>query len=321
MIDVVCIGNAIVDVLVQVDDAFIAEAGLDKGAMQLVEADEAKRLYAPLTDSLEQSGGGAANTAAIIAKLGGDATFVGRVADDALGATFTHDIRGVGVTFDPPSALELPATAHCTILITPDGERTMNTFLGASGLIGPNDIDDDVIAAAPVTYLEGFLWDAPLGREACLRAIGIARDAGQRVALALNDAYLIDRHRDEFFELLGGQVDSVFGNESEACALFEIDEVDDAITRLGELCALTVVTRSEKGSTLVIDGVRIDVEGVPVDRVVDTTGAGDSFAGGFLYGMTHGMAPEGCASLGAACASATIVNIGARPAADLRTLL
>ena len=163
MTDVVCIGNAIVDVLVQVDDAFIAEAGLQKGSMHLVEADEAKRLYAAVTDSIEQSGGGAANTAAVIAKLGGNPTFVGRVADDALGAVFIHDIRSVGVTFDPPAALELPATAHCTILISPDGERTMNTFLGACGLLGPDDIDEHVIAAAPVTYLEGFLWDPPHG--------------------------------------------------------------------------------------------------------------------------------------------------------------
>ncbi len=321
MSDVVCVGSAIVDVLVRVDDDFIAAAGLDKGGMRLVEADEAKRLYASLTDAVEQSGGGAANTAAIIAKLGGDVAFIGRVADDALGASFTHDIRRVGVTFDPPPALELPSTAHCTILISPDGERTMNTFLGACGLLSPADLDAEVIAAASVVYVEGFLWDPPSGREAVLAAIAIAKSAGKQVALALNDPYCVDRHRDEFLAVLDGTVDIVFGNESEACAMFEIDDVEEATRRLGELCGLVATTRSEKGSVLVVNGERIEVPGVPVDKVVDTTGAGDAYAGGFLYGLTHGLDPAKCAALGSACASETIQHIGARPAADLRTLL
>ena len=319
--DVVCVGSAIVDVLVRVDDAFIAAAGLDKGSMRLVEADEAKRLYAAVTESVEQSGGGAANTAVIIAKLGGNVTFIGRVADDALGASFTHDIRSVGVSFDPPSAMELPATAHCTILITPDGERTMNTFLGACSLLSPSDLDTAALRAAPVTYVEGFLWDAPSGREAVLAAIDIAKNAGRQVALALNDPYCVDRHRAEFLAALEGPIDLVFGNESEACAVFEIDDVDEASRRLGELCPLVATTRSEKGSVLYVEGKRIEVPGVPVDRVVDTTGAGDAYAGGFLYGLTHGLDPAACAALGSACASETIRHIGARPAADLTTLL
>lgn len=321
MSDVVCIGSAIVDVLVQVDDAFIAGAGLDKGAMRLVEADEAKNLYAALVDSTEQSGGAAANTAAIIAKLGGDVVFIGRVANDALGAAFTHDIRQVGVTYDPPPAPELPSTAHCTILITPDGERTMNTYLGACGLLSPTDIEPDVVVGGSILFVEGFLWDPPLGREAVMTAIAMAKDAGRQVALSLNDPYCVDRHRDEFTALLKNRtIDLVFGNDTEAPAVFETDDIDDAIRRLGEWCPHVVVTRGEKGSSLVIKGERIDVPSVPVD-VIDTTGAGDAFAGGYLYGITHGYEPAAAAALGSACASAVIVSIGARPHVDLRTLL
>ncbi|HUR77532.1 MAG TPA: adenosine kinase [Acidimicrobiales bacterium] len=319
--EVVCVGSAIVDVLVRVDEEFIGSAGLDKGAMRLVDADEAKRLYAALTDAVEQSGGGAANTAVIIAKLGGDVSFIGRVADDALGAAFTEDIRRVGVHFEPPPAMELPATAHCTILITPDGERTMNTFLGACSLLSPADLDESALRAAAVTYVEGFLWDAPHGKEAVLAAVDIAKSAGRKVALALNDPYCVDRHRAEFLDVLDGRVDLVFGNESEACAVFETHDLEEATRRLGELVPLVATTRSEKGSVLVVDGVRVEVPGVPVDRLVDTTGAGDAYAGGFLYGLTHGYEPAACAALGSACASETIQHVGARPAADLKTLL
>ncbi|HVV36361.1 MAG TPA: adenosine kinase [Acidimicrobiales bacterium] len=319
--EVVCLGSAIVDVLVRVDDDFITTAGLDKGAMRLVEADEAKRLYAALTDAVEQSGGGAANTAAIIAKLGGGVTFIGRVADDALGAAFTHDIRRVGVTFDPRPAPALPSTAHCTILVSPDGERTMNTYLGACSEMSPHDVDTATVAAAELLYCEGFLWDAPSCRDAALAAIDAAKASGTRVALALNDQYCVDRHRAEFLELLAGPVDLVFGNETEVRAVFETDDLEDAGRRLGELCPLVATTRSEKGSVLYVKGERVAVPGVPVDQVVDTTGAGDAYAGGFLYGLTHGYEPEQCAALGSACASETIRHIGARPAADLTTLL
>src|SRR5690349_3955566 len=231
--------------------------------MALVAADEAKRLYAAITESVEQSGGGAANTAAIIAKLGGNVTFVGRVADDALGSAFTHDIRRVGVTFEPPTALELPSTAHCTILISPDGERTMNTFLGACGLLSPEDLDVAALRAAPVTYVEGFLWDPPSGRDAVLAAIEIAKAAGNQVALALNDPFCVDRHRDEFLDVLDGTVDLVFGNETEVPRLFETDDLEEAMARLGGMVHLVATTRSEKGSTLYVDGERIDVPGVP----------------------------------------------------------
>jgi sugar/nucleoside kinase (ribokinase family) len=319
--EVVCIGSAIVDVLVRVDDDFITGAGLTKGTMALVDADEAKRLYAALTDAVEQSGGGSANTAAIVAKLGGNVTFLGRVADDALGASFTHDIRRVGVTFNPPPATELPATAHCTILISPDGERTMNTFLGACSELAPADLDADAIAAASVLYTEGFLWDAPSCRDASLRAIEIAKANGTQVALALNDQYCVDRHRAEFLAVLDGTVDIVFGNESEVCAVFESDDLEDAGRRLGDLCPLVATTRSEKGSVLYVKGERIAVPGVPVDKVVDTTGAGDAYAGGFLFGITHGYDPVAAAALGSACASETIQHVGARPAADLRMFL
>ncbi len=319
--DVVCVGNAIVDVLAEVDEAFIAELELDKGSMRLVDADVASAIYAAVTSSVERSGGAAGNTAAALASLGGRASFIGRVADDALGASFVHDIRKSGVSFELPAALGGPPTAHCLILVTPDGERTMNTYLGASQLLAAGDIGLDLIASASITYLEGYLWDPPLAKDAFRVAMDAAGRVNRKVAFALSDAFCVDRYRDEFAELLNGPVDIVFGNDVEAKSMFETDDLEGAITELGRLCEVVVITRGPEGSSIVTNGERVDVPGVPVEKVVDTTGAGDVFAAGFLYGLTHEMSPYQAASLGAACASETISQMGARPDRDLRDFL
>ena len=319
--DAVCVGNAIVDVLAEVDESFIADLELDKGSMRLVDADVASTIYASVTSAVERSGGSAGNTAAALASLGGTASFVGRVANDALGASFVHDIRKSGVSFELPPAEGGPPTAHCLILVTPDGERTMNTYLGASQLLTAGDIDLDLIASASVTYLEGYLWDPPLAKDAFRVAMDAAGRANRKVAFALSDAFCVDRYRDEFADLLAGPVDIVFGNDVEALSMFETDDLEAAITELGRLCEVAVITRGPDGSSIVTNGERVDVPGVPVEKVVDTTGAGDVFAAGFLYGLTHEMSPHAAASLAAACASETISQMGARPERDLRDFL
>lgn len=319
--DVVCVGNAIVDVLARVEESFIADLELDKGSMRLIEADVAKDIYAMVIDSVERSGGAAGNTAAAVASLGGAASFIGRVADDALGATYMHDIRKSGVSFDVPPAEDGPPTAHCLILVTPDGERTMNTYLGASQNLVANDIDRRLIAGAAVTYLEGYLWDPPHAKDAFRVAIDAAGAANRLVAFSLSDAFCVDRYRDEFAELLAGPVDIVFGNDTEALSMLQTEDLDAAITELGRLCEIAVITCGAEGSSIVTNGERIDVPCVPVAKVVDTTGAGDAFAGGFLFGLTHDFSPYQAASLGAACASETISHLGARSDRNLSELL
>jgi len=319
--DVVCVGNAIVDVLARVDESFVADLKLDKGSMRLVEADVAKEIYALVTDSIERSGGAAGNTAAAIASLGGSASFIGRVADDALGATYMHDIRKAGVSFEVPPAADGPPTAHCLILVTPDGERTMNTYLGASQNLVAADIDRELIASSAVTFLEGYLWDPPHAKDAFRVAMDAARSANRKVAFSLSDAFCVDRYREEFADLLTGPVDIVFANDTEALSLLQTEDLDAATTELGRLCEIAVITRGAEGSSIVTNGERVDVPCVPVQEVIDTTGAGDAFAGGFLYGFTHDFDPYQSASLGAACASETISQLGARSDRDLRELL
>jgi adenosine kinase len=319
--DVVCVGNAIVDVLAEVDEAFIVELGLDKGSMRLVEADVASAIYAAVTSSVERSGGSAGNTAAAVASLGGGASFIGRVADDALGASFIHDIRKAGVSYELSPAADGPPTAHCLILVTPDGERTMNTYLGASQNLTADDIDKDLVTRASITYLEGYLWDPPHAKDAFRVAMDAARNAHRKVAFALSDGFCVDRYRDEFAELLAGPVDIVFGNDVEARSMFQTDDLEAAISELGRLCEVAVITRGPEGSSIVTNGERVDVPAVPVEKVIDTTGAGDVFAAGFLYGLTHEYSPYQAASLAAACASETIAQIGARPERDLRDFL
>jgi adenosine kinase len=320
-LDAVCVGNAIVDVLSEVDESFVAELGVAKGSMRLVEADVASSIYQTLSDTFEASGGAAANTAFGLARLGGRAAFVGRVAKDELGVTFTEDIQRSGVAFDLAPSIDGPPTAHCMILVTPDGERTMNTYLGASQNLVPDDIDGTLIASAAVTYLEGYLWDPPHAKDAFRVAMEAARAANRKVAFSLSDAFCVDRYRDEFHELLNGPVDIVFGNDVEARSMLMTEDLDVAIDELGRMCEIVVVTRGPEGSSIVTNGERIDVPAEPVARVIDTTGAGDAFAAGFLFGYTHDYSPYQAASLGAACASETIGHLGARAKRDLRELL
>jgi sugar/nucleoside kinase (ribokinase family) len=318
-LDVLGIGNAIVDVLSHADEGFLAEHDLPKGAMTLIDAERADRLYGAMGPGIEVSGGSCANTVVGAASLGSRVAYVGKVRDDQLGGIFAHDIRAAGVGFATPSASDGPGTARCLILVTPDAQRTMCTYLGACVELGPEDVDRDLVAGAAVTYLEGYLWDPPRAKEAFRVAMDTARQAGRRVALTLSDPFCVERHRGEFLELVDGPVDVLFANEHEIAALYETD-VDDAVAAVRGRCEVAVVTRSERGSLVVTaDGVE-EVPAVPVERVVDTTGAGDLFAGGFLHGLTRGMALAECARLGGVVAAEVISHFGARPETDLADL-
>lgn len=319
---VVCIGNAIVDVLAQADDAFLAEHGMAKGGMQLIDAEAATRIYAAMGSAIESSGGSAANTAAGIASFGGSVAFVGKVADDQLGEVFTHDIRAIGVQYDPPAvAADSPPTARCLVVVTPDAERTLNTFLGVSSLIGPADVDPDLVAAADIVYCEGYLWDLPDAKAAIRVGMDAARAAGKRVAFTLSDSFCVDRHRDEFLDLIEQHVDILFANEAEITSLYQTEEFDVAAGKVAGHVAVAALTRSEQGSEVLTSaGERIAVPAAPVAAVLDTTGAGDLYAAGFLFGLTSGRSLEDCARLGGIAAAEVISHLGARPAVSLADL-
>lgn len=317
--DVAGIGNAIVDVLSHADDAKLAALGLNKGVMTLIDADRAERIYAQMGPGVECSGGSVANTIAALAALGGKGVYVGKVGNDQLGAVFRHDLRSLGVTFDTPAAEDGPVTARCLILVTPDGLRTMQTYLGASVLLGPDDIDPATIAGAEVTYLEGYLWDPPKAKDAFRKAARIAHEAGRKVALSLSDPFCVDRHRAEFLALLAEQVDIVFANEAEIALLYRTD-FDDALRQVRAHCAIAAVTRGEKGSVVVAGDEVVVSAAEPVGKVVDTTGAGDLYAAGFLYGLTRGRSLAASARLGGLCAAEIISHFGARPESDLARL-
>ena len=319
-LDVVGIGNAIVDVLVHADDAFLAEHALTKDAMTLIDAGRADLLYARMGPGVEVSGGSAANTLAGLAALGGRAAFIGMVHDDQLGTVFAHDIRAAGVRFDTAAAAAGAPTARCLIVVTPDGHRTMSTYLGACVELGPEEVDDDLIAAAEITYLEGYLWDPPNAKEAFRKALRIAHAHGRRVALTLSDSFCVDRHREEFLDLVAGHVEILFANQMEIMALYRVGDFDSALQHVREHCEVAALTRSEKGSVIVAgDEVHV-IDAHPVDKVVDTTGAGDLYAAGFLYGLTRGWALDRCARLGGLAAAEIIGHVGARPQADLAEL-
>jgi sugar/nucleoside kinase (ribokinase family) len=319
--DVLGLGNAIVDVLARADDAFLVRHGFNKGAMHLIDEETAHRIYGDMGAGIEASGGSAANSMAGIASMGGRAAFVGKVRDDQLGSIFAHDIRSVGVHFDTPFATSGPSTARCLILVTPDGERTMNTYLGACVELGPEDIDEKQVTAAKVTYMEGYLWDKQSAKEAFLKAAAMAHTAGREIALSLSDPFCVERHRDEFRNLVTSQVDVLLANEDEIKSLYQQDHFDDALQLVRKDCALAVLTRSEAGAVVVRgDEVHV-VSAVPVEEVIDATGAGDLFAAGFLYGHTNGYDLAGCARLGAAAAAEVIGHFGARPETDLRSLV
>ena len=319
-IDVVGIGNAIVDVLSQTDDAFLARHGLTKGAMMLIDAQQATRLYASMAPAVEVSGGSAANTMAGIASLGGAGAFIGKVRDDQLGEVFAHDIRSIGVSFLTPPALEGQPTGRCLILVTPDAQRTMNTFLGAANELTPDDVNPAVIQAARVTYLEGYLWDPEAAKDAFRKAVDIAHAAGRKVALTLSDSFCVDRHRDEFRALVD-QVDIVFANEAEITSLYEVKTFEEAMEAVRKEARIAVLTRSEKGSVVVRGSETHAVAAAPVAKVVDTTGAGDLYAAGFLYGYTQGKPLAECARLGGIAAAEVIAHVGARPEQPLRGLV
>ncbi len=319
--DVAGIGNAIVDVLTQTDDAFLEGEGLAKGAMTLVDETQAAQVYDKAGPAMECSGGSAANTIAVMARLGAKTAFMGKVKNDAFGKIFGHDIRSLGVHFDTAAAEDGPATANCLVLVTPDAQRTMLTYLGASIHLTPRDIDLEVIKAAKVTYLEGYLWDPEEAKEAFRTAAAAAREAGREVALSLSDPFCVDRHRADFRDLIEGHVDILFANEAEIMSLYEVDDFDAAIEQVKGHCKIAVVTRSEKGSVVVSDaGVQV-VAAAPVTQVIDTTGAGDAYAAGFLYGYTQGEDLATCARMGGIAAAEVISQMGARPETDLKAAM
>jgi sugar/nucleoside kinase (ribokinase family) len=318
--DVVGIGNAIVDIIGRCDDSFLSKHDLAKGFMRLIDAQEADRLYALMGPSIERSGGSAANTIAGVASFGGRGSFIGRVADDQFGKVFWHDIRAVGVDFDTDPATSGLPTAVCLILVTPDGERTMNTFLGASTELGSREVDADKIAASKVTYLEGYLFDKPEAKAAFYTAAGIAAKAGRKTALSLSDAFCVDRHRADFRKLIKSGTDILFANEKEITALYEVNSFDDAVTAVRSECEIAVLTRSEAGSVIVTPKETVHVRPTHVEKVVDATGAGDLYAAGFLYGYTRNLKLVDCGRLGSLAAAEVISHIGARPERPLAAI-
>ena len=320
-IAVVGIGNAIVDVLAQATDAFLTAQELPKGSMTLIDARRAEALYGDMGPGREVSGGSAANTMAAIASLGGRGAFIGKVRDDQLGGIFRHDIQAAGVRYDTKPATSGAATARCLIFVTPDAQRTMGTFLGASVELGPEDIDETLIAAAKVTYLEGYLWDPPRAKEAFVKAAKVAHEAGRKVALSLSDPFCVERHRAEFRGLVDGHIDILFANEPEICSLYEVEDFDAALQSVRGCCEVAALTRSEKGAVILGDGEVHVVDAAPVDRLVDTTGAGDLYAAGFLHGFTEGRSLSDCGRIGAIAAAEVISHFGARPETRLDRLV
>jgi sugar/nucleoside kinase (ribokinase family) len=319
--DVLGIGNAIVDVIARAEEDFLLEQGMRKGAMALIDEARAELIYDAMGPAVEVSGGSAANTIVGVASLGGRGAFVGKVKDDVLGRAFSHDIRAAGVTFGTPPASAGPSTGRCYVLVTPDGERTMNTYLGAAQDLHPGDIDADAIAASAITYLEGYLWDPKNAKDAFLKAAKIAHEAERTVALSLSDAFCVDRWRDEFLQLMRSRtVDLIFANEGELQSLYQTGDFEAAVKALRADIDVAVVTRSEKGCLVIGPDGTEAVTAFPVDRVVDTTGAGDLFAAGFLCGLARGADDRTCGRLGAMAAAEVIQHLGARPEASLKDL-
>lgn len=320
-LDVVAIGNALVDVISHEPDDLLADLGLEPGSMTLVDAARSAEVYARMGPAVEVSGGSAANTVAGVAALGGRAAFIGRVADDEFGELYGHDLRSVGVKFvSPPAPADGEPTGRCLVLVTPDAQRTMCTHLGAGTALDAQYVDEHLIAQSQVLYLEGYLWDQPPAMDAFRQAAAAAHRAGRRVALTLSDRFCVERHRDAFLDLVAGEVDILFANEAEILALYEVEEFDRAVEHVRGHCEIAALTRSELGSVVVTrDGVHA-VAAHPVATVVDTTGAGDLYAAGFIYGLTHGYDAPACAALGGVAAAEIISHIGARPVADLAAL-
>ena len=319
--DVLGIGNAIFDVLVHADEAFLAKHAMTKGSMALIDEARAAAIYRDMGPATEMSGGSGANTIVGLASLGARAAYVGKVRDDQIGRMYSHDIRAAGVTFDTAPATDGPATGCCYILVTPDGERTMNTYLGAAQNLTAADIDPAQIAAARIVYLEGYLWDPKEAKEAFVKAATVAHDAGREVALTLSDSFCVDRYREEFLDLMrGGTVDIVFANEAELHSLYQTSDFDGALKQLREDATLGIVTRSDKGCVVVSNDGVIAVPAHPIETLVDTTGAGDLFAEGFLFGLVRKTGYEMAGRLGGLAAAEVIQHIGARPQVSLKEL-
>jgi sugar/nucleoside kinase (ribokinase family) len=318
--DVVGIGNAIVDIIGRCDDAFLARFDAPKGHMRLVEEPTIRELYDAMGPAIEISGGSAANTMAGLAGLGGRAGFIGKVAKDAFGDIFTHDLRAAGVAYETPAAEGGAPTARSLVLVTPDGERTMNTFLGVSPELDSGAIDPAMIESAAITYLEGYLFDRDEAKAAFGEAARIARSAGRKVSLTLSDGFCVDRHRDSFLSLIKGNIDILFANEDEICSLYQTTSFDEAAGKISTDAELAVLTRSEKGSVIIEGDKKYQADAFPVDQVTDTTGAGDLFAAGFLYGYSNSFEHTRSARLGSLAAAEIISHIGARPEKDIRKL-
>lgn len=319
--DALCIGNAICDVFAHVEEDFLVRESLVKGSMRLIDTDEALRLYERMGQTVLISGGSAGNTAAGVASLGGKPAYLGKVANDALGASFAHDMTATGVHFNTTPLVDGAPTARSMILITPDGERTMNTYLGACVELCPDDVDPEVVAASAITYMEGYLWDPPAAKEAFLKAARIAHDNGRLVAITLSDSFCVDRYRSEFQSLLrDGVVDLMFANEHELKALYQTSDIETAISAAAETCKLTALTRGEDGAMAITREETVHVRANEVSSVVDLTGAGDLFASGFLYGLARDFDLATSAGLGCLCASEVIAHVGARPQKSLKSL-
>ena len=319
--DVLGIGNAIVDVISRADDGFLATHALTKGAMMLVDEARAEALYTAMGPGIEVSGGSCGNTMAGVASFGGKGAYIGKVRNDQLGGVFGHDIKAIGVSFETAQATSGPSTARCLILVTPDAQRTMSTYLGACTGLGPDDIDAARIASAQVTYVEGYLWDAPEAKKAVLKAFDAAHAAGRQVSITLSDSFCVGRYRDEFRTLIKDKVDILFANEDEIKSLYQVDTFEKALEAAraeNKICALT---RSEKGSVIVKGAETYAVPAAPVAKVIDTTGAGDLYAAGFLFGYTRGKPLAECARLGGIAAAEVISHVGARPERALKDLV
>lgn len=317
--DVLCVGNAIVDIIARCDEAFLSDNAIVKGAMNLIDAERAELLYSRMGPAIEASGGSAGNTAAGLASFGGRAAYFGKVSDDHLGGIYTHDIRAQGVAFDTRPLKGTPPTARSMIFVTPDGERSMNTYLGACVELGPDDVEETKASGAKVTYFEGYLWDPPRAKEAIRMAASMAHKAGREVAMTLSDPFCVDRYRGEFLDLMrSGTVDIVFANESELKSLYETSSFDAALDAIRKDCRLAAVTRSEQGSVVVRGEETVSVAPLAIDELVDTTGAGDLYAAGFLFGYTAGRSLQDSGALGSLAAGLVIQQVGPRPRQNLR---
>jgi len=319
--DVLAIGNAIVDIIAKCEDDFLAEQDIAKGGMTLIDMARAEQLYSDMGPAIETSGGSAGNTAAGIASFGGKVAYIGKVADDHLGKIFRHDIKAIGVDYDTPPLDHGETTARSMILVTPDGERSMNTYLGACGKLSAKDIDAELVAQSKITYFEGYLWDPAEAKDAIREAARIAHENDRLVAMTLSDAFCVDRYRDEFLELMrSGTVDICFANDGELKSLYQTSNINSAIDAVREDCNLTAVTMGADGSMIVTREKTGTIDAHPIDELVDTTGAGDLYAAGFLFGLTNGRELGECAVLGGIAASEVIQHIGPRPQTSLKEL-